>query len=51
MLSTGVYTVFNAVFVLLGSTEVQPWNTYWEMENGTKQPASKEREKEILLDK
>merc|ERR1719357_2200277 len=30
LLSTGVYTVCNLVFVIWGSTEVQPWNTHWE---------------------
>ncbi len=32
--AAGVYVVFNTVFLLFGSGEVQPWNTYWETEEG-----------------
>ena len=45
LLATGIYTVFNAIFVLLGSTEVQPWNTYWDMEKDARQPAQKTQNK------
>ena len=31
-ISSGVYVCLNLVFVIFGSTKVQPWNTYWEKE-------------------
>ena len=32
MISSGVCTVGNVVFVLFASTKMQTWNTYWEQE-------------------
>jgi len=32
LIATVVYTVGNAVFVIFGTADVQPWNTYWETE-------------------
>ncbi len=45
--AAGVYVVFNTVFLLFGSGEVQPWNTYWETEEeegGNKKIAEEEGE-------
>ena len=30
LISSGIFVVFSTLFVLFGSAEVQPWNTYWE---------------------
>ena len=30
LISSGVYVVGNLIFVFVGSTSLQEWNTYWE---------------------
>ncbi len=32
LIAAGVYVFFNTIFVIFGSGELQPWNTYWEKE-------------------
>ena len=30
LVAAGIYVAFSAFFIIFGSTEVQPWNSYWE---------------------
>jgi len=36
LISSVVYLIFSTTFVLFGSAEVQPWNSYWEQKKKSK---------------
>ena len=58
LISTAVYVIFNAIFVVFGSAEVQPWNTYWDggggggvkCEETPSSPAEKKTPNLVMLD-
>ena len=36
-MSTGVYFATQIIFIIFGSADTQPWNTYWETDKESKE--------------
>ena len=40
-MSATVYITGNTIFLLFGKADVQPWNTYWEVDQEEKEKEEK----------